>query len=678
MATMANRSRIGVDVGGTFTDVILQAPDGRVSIRKVLSTPPQYDRAVVEAVAGLTNGDPIGGVVHGTTVATNAVLERRGALTALVTTAGFRDVLELRRLRIPHMYDPFWRKPDPLVARRLRFELHERTAADGTELAPVDDAEVRAIAAKLREAGVESVAVCLLHSYRFPEHEQAVGRILRDELPDTMLSLSSDILREQREYERSATTVVNAYVRPLMDEYVGAIRRGLDDAGIDAPLTIMQSSGGVMTSADATERPVLALESGPAAGVVAALGMARRLGFENAIAFDMGGTTAKASLIESGAVSRSREYEVGGSLSSGSRLMRGAGELLRIPTIDIAEVGAGGGSIAWLDPAGGLQVGPRSAGAAPGPACYGRGGADATVTDANVHLGYIPTGALASGDLSVSSELADAALQQIAAPLELSLPETAAGVHAIANARMTRALRSVSSEKGRDPREFTLIAYGGSGPVHALGLAEDLGCSTVLVPALAGLFSSLGLLFARPEFHDVYSCHLDARAVDPAEISRVFDELEARLAPSLTGEAEWIRSVDLRYGGQSWEVEVELTGSLDDLLARFEDEHERLYGVRGEPGSPIEIRALRLAGLGPSAAVEGLGLADARDGAGGTRAAWFNGEEHDVPVRTRASIGAAPEGGPLLVDEYDTTVVVRPGWTARRDLVTETLILERR
>ena len=319
-------------------------------------------------------------------------------------------------------------------------------------------------------------------------------------------------------------------------------------------------------------------------------------------------------------MSRSREYEVGGSLSSGSRLMRGAGELLRIPTIDIAEVGAGGGSIAWLDPAGGLQVGPRSAGAAPGPACYGRGGDDATVTDANVHLGYIPTGALASGDLSVSSELAERALEGIAGPLELSLPETAAGVHAIANARMTRALRSVSSEKGRDPREFTLIAYGGSGPVHALGLAEDLGCRTVLVPALAGLFSSLGLLFARPEFHDVYSCHLDARTVDPAEISRVFDELEARLAPSLAGaSAEWIRSVDLRYGGQSWEVEVELTGSLDDLLARFEDEHERLYGVRGEAGSPIEIRALRLAGLGPSAAVEGLGLADERDGAGGTR-----------------------------------------------------------
>jgi N-methylhydantoinase A/oxoprolinase/acetone carboxylase beta subunit len=676
MAATANRARIGVDVGGTFTDVVLQAPDGRVRIRKVLSTPPEYDRAVVDAVAGLVDGQGVDGVVHGTTVATNAVLERRGALTALVTTAGFRDVLELRRLRIPHMYDPFWRKPEPLVPRRLRFELNERTAADGTELQPVDESEVRAIAAKLRAAGVESVAVCLLHSYRFPAHEEAAGNILREELPGMAVSLSSEILREQREYERSATTVVNAYVRPLMGRYVADIRSGLDDAGVTAPLTIMQSSGGVMTSADATSRPVLALESGPAAGVVAAVGMARRLGYANAIAFDMGGTTAKASLIEAGAVSRSREYEVGGSLSSGSRLMRGAGELLRIPTIDIAEVGAGGGSIAWLDPAGGLQVGPRSAGAAPGPACYGRGGHDPTVTDANVHLGYIPTGALASGELDVSADLAERALETIAQTLELSLIETAAGVHAIANARMTRALRSVSSEKGRDPRDFALIAYGGSGPVHATGLAEELGCRTVVVPALAGLFSSLGLLFARPEFHDVYSCHLDARTVDPAAISRIFDELEARLAPSVE-QPEWIRSADLRYGGQSWEVEVEFTGSLADVRARFEDAHERLYGVRGEPGSPVEIRALRVAGLGPSAAVDALGLEEGAPGTGGTRTATFDGETIDVPVRTRASIGEAAEAGPLLVDEYDTTVVVRPGWSVRRDGSTQTLVLER-
>src|SRR5919198_86842 len=384
MGALDHSSRIGVDVGGTFTDVILQHADGRATVRKLLSTPPGYDAAVVEAVAGMTDGAGVEGVVHGTTVATNAVLEHRGALTALVTTAGFRDVLELRRLRIPHMYDPFWRKPPALVPRRLRFEVSERVAADGAVLRPLDPGEAREVAGRLRDAGVESIAVCLLHSYLYPAHEQRLGEILREELPDVAVSLSSEILREQREYERSATTAVNAYVRPLMGRYVAAIRHGLDGAGVRAPLTIMQSSGGVMSAEDATRRPVLALESGPAAGVVAALAMARRLGFANAIAFDMGGTTAKASLIENGAVSRGREYEVGGSLSAGSRLLRGAGELLRIPTIDIAEGGAGGGSIAWLDPAGGLQVGPHSAGADPGPACYGRGGTAPTVTDANV------------------------------------------------------------------------------------------------------------------------------------------------------------------------------------------------------------------------------------------------------------------------------------------------------
>ena len=367
---MSLAARIGVDVGGTFTDVILHEADGRVRVHKLLSTPPSYDRAVVAAVSGLVNDGAAAGVaevVHGTTVATNAVLERLGAETALLTTRHFRDVLELRRLRIPHMYDLFWRKPPPLVERRLRFEVSERMAADGTVVTPLDEEEVRMLAGRLQELGIDSVAVCFLHSYLYPEHEQRVGAILAELLPHATISLSSEILREQREYERSATTVVNAYVQPLMASYIDRIRTGLDEIGLErAPLSIMQSSGGVMTSDDAKRRPVFALESGPAAGVVASLGMAQRLGIENVITFDMGGTTAKASLIENGAIARGREYEVGGSISAGSRLIRGAGELLRIPTIDIAEVGAGGGSIAWLDPAGGLQVGPRSAGADPG------------------------------------------------------------------------------------------------------------------------------------------------------------------------------------------------------------------------------------------------------------------------------------------------------------------------
>ena len=651
-------ARVGVDVGGTFTDVILHERDGRVRVHKLLSTPPTYDRAVVEAISGLTGPARDGGVeevVHGTTVATNAVLQRLGAESALVTTRHFRDVLELRRLRIPHMYDLFWRKPPPLVERRLRFEVSERMAADGTVVQPLDEAGVRAVAARLRELGIDSVAVCFLHSYLYPEHEQRAGAILAEELPGATISLSSEILREQREYERTATTVVNAYVRPLMSSYIDRIRTGLDGIGLDgAPLAIMQSSGGVMTSDDAKLRPVFALESGPAAGVVAALGMAKRLGIENAIAFDMGGTTAKASLIEHGAISRGREYEVGGSISAGSRLIRGAGELLRIPTIDIAEVGAGGGSVAWLDRAGGLQVGPRSAGADPGPACYGRGGVEPTVTDANVVLGFIPVGEVADGQITIRRELAEAAVERVATPLGLTVLEAADGIHRIANARMTRALRSVSSEKGRDPRDFAIIAYGGSGPVHAGGLAVELGATTVLVPAVAGLFSAVGLLFARPEFHEVRSCHLDVDAVDPPAIASLLDEMKAVLTRAFAGRDEpaWVRTADLRYGGQSWEIEVELPeGPVDRQLlaalrARFEDEHEVLYGVRGRPGSPVEMRAVRLAALGPSAAPPSFDVADplVRE-RHATRRMWLGGTAEEVPVRSRTSIGAGARAG---------------------------------
>jgi N-methylhydantoinase A len=682
-------ARIGVDVGGTFTDVILHEADGRVRVHKLLSTPPTYDRAVVDAVAGLAEGRERNGVaevVHGTTVATNAVLQRLGAESALLTTRNFRDVLELRRLRVPHMYDLFWRKPPPLVERRLRFEVSERMAADGTVVVPLEEADVRSAAARLRELGIGSIAICFLHSYLYPAHEQRAGAILAEELPEATISLSSEILREQREYERTATTVVNAYVRPLMSSYLDRIRTGLDEIGLDAaPLQIMQSSGGVMTTDDARRRPVFALESGPAAGVVAALGMAQRLGIENAIAFDMGGTTAKASLIEHGAISRGREYEVGGSISAGTRLIRGAGELLRIPTIDIAEVGAGGGSIAWLDPAGGLQVGPRSAGADPGPACYGRGGVEPTVTDANVVLGFIPEGEVADGEITIRRQLAEAAVERVATPLGLTVLEAADGIHRIANARMTRALRSVSSEKGRDPRDFAIIAYGGSGPVHAARLALDLGATTVVVPAVAGLFSAVGLLFARPEFHEVRSCHLDVDAVDPQTIDSLFGEMEEVLREAFQGrdEPEWARTADLRYGGQSWEIEVDVAAgradrqSLAALRARFEDEHEQLYGVRGRPGSPVELRALRLAALGPSSASPSYDVADPlvreRHPA---RWAWLGGDGEEVPVRSRASIGPEPEAGPLLVDEYDTTVVVPHGWSVRRQPETGTLLLE--
>ena len=348
-----------------------------------------------------------------------------------------------------------------------------------------------------------------------------------------------------------------------MGRYVGDIRRGLDAAGIDAPLTIMQSSGGLMTAEDAASRPVYALESGPAAGVVAGLALARALGHENVITFDMGGTTAKASLIEGGRVSRSLEYEVGASLSAGSRLLRGSGELIRIPTIDIAEVGAGGGSIASLDPAGGLHVGPRSAGAAPGPACYGRGGTEPTVTDANVVLGYIPTGPLAGGDLSVSSRARRAGGRERSAGSSGSRPSRRrAGIHDLANGTMMRALRAVSTEKGRDPSDFVLLAYGGSGPVHAAALAAELGVGTAVVPPLAGLFSAAGLLYARAEFHDVRFCRVSVREPDFETLERLDAEMRAALTESIgdAGPVEWQRLADVRYRGQNWSLTIDFPG----------------------------------------------------------------------------------------------------------------------
>jgi 5-oxoprolinase (ATP-hydrolysing) len=681
--------RVGADVGGTFTDVLLRDPDGRLRFTKVLSTPPAYDRAVVDAVCELADADgaAVESVSHGTTVATNAVLERRGARTALVTTEGFRDVLELRRMRMPHLYDYFWTKPPSLVARRLRFEIAERVTAGGEVLRPLEEADARALAARLREAEPEAIAVCLLHAHVHPAHERRLGEILREELPGIPVSLSSEILREQQEYERTATTVVNAYVRPLMGRYVGDIRRGLDAAGIDAPLTIMQSSGGLMTAEDAASRPVYALESGPAAGVVAGLALARALGHANVITFDMGGTTAKASLIEDGRVSRSLEYEVGASLSAGSRLLRGSGELIRIPTIDIAEVGAGGGSIASLDPAGGLHVGPRSAGAAPGPACYGRGGTEPTVTDANVVLGYIPTGPLAGGDLSVSSELAEQAVAKLGGQLGLSAVEAARGIHDLANGTMMRALRAVSTETGRDPSDFVLIAYGGSGPVHAAALAAELGVGTAVVPPLAGLFSAAGLLYARAEFHDVRFCRVSVREPDFEKLERLDAEMRAALTESIgdAGQVECQRLADVRYRGQNWSLTIDFPGKLDgdalSLLAqRFETEHERLYGTRLEEGSPIDIRALRMIALGPPR--EEFSLPGGSDLlpplTAKTRLASF-GPQHgtlEAPIRSRSSLGVEPVPGPILVDEYDTTVVIPPGWTVRVDPGTHALVLD--
>ncbi len=679
--------RVGADVGGTFTDVVLADAGGNVWTAKVPSTPPDFETAVLNGISRLlhntaASGSEVAEVVHGTTVATNAILERRGALTALITTRGFRDVLELRRIRAPQMYDLFFQKPKELVERCLRFELGERLTARGEVLAEVDPNDLNRIARGLKEEKVESVAVCLLHAYAWPQHETLVGDYLRRNLPDVQISLSSEVLRERKEYERTATTVVNAYVRPVMRGYLAAMRSGLEALGIRSPLLIMQSAGGLTPEEEAARRPVYMLESGPAAGVLASQATARHLGLENVITLDMGGTTAKASLIEEGRVRYSPEYEVGASLSAGNRLTGGGGELIRAPSIDLAEVGSGGGSIAYLDGAGGLRVGPRSAGAVPGPACYSRGGEEPTVTDANVVLGYIRPGRLANGDIAIDPDAAASTVRdRIATPLGMDLLQAAEGIHRIANARTMRALRAVSTERGRDPREFVLMAFGGSGPVHAAGLARELHIRQVIVPPLPGLFSALGLLASGVEHHDVRSCLLFATDAEAASLERVRQELRQKMLDRFEAEGyaasrvalSW--SADLRFQGQASEIRLELSGDpldgpgIQALNEAFETEHQRLYGHRSDPENPTEIIAVRLVGQVAAPGREaGFRHGASAFAARSRRQAYFGSDYGviDTPVVARSDLSGTARG-PLLIDEYDSTIVVSPFMSVRRD-----------
>ena len=686
--TNHNTMRIGADVGGTFTDVVLIDASGNLWTHKVPSTPPDFERAVLNAIEHLLRttdaaGATVSEVAHGTTVATNAVLEKRGAKTALITTKGFRDVLELRRIRAPQMYDLFFEKPEALVERYLRFELTERISASGEVLTPLSESELWQLKEELEREEVESVAVCTLHAYAFPQHENAVGDFLRTQLPDVPVSLSSEVLPERKEYERTATTVVNAYVRPVMQRYLNAMRSGLQDMGIEGPLLMMQSAGGLTPESDAARSPVFVLESGPAAGVLAAGFTAQRLGTDNLITLDMGGTTAKASMIEDGAVAYSPEYEVGASVSAGNRLVGGGGELIRAPSIDIAEVGSGGGSIAYLDGAGGLHVGPRSAGAVPGPACYQRGGTEPTVTDANVVLGYIRPGELADGEVSIDIEAAQRAIyDHIAAPLGMDLLQAAEGIHRIANARTMRALRAVSTERGRDPREFVLMAFGGSGPIHAAGLAKELLIRQVIVPPLPGLFSTLGLLFSGVEHHDVRSCLLSGETLNANALEGIKVEMQRNMLAQFDIEgypADQVTlscSVDVRFKGQASEIRIPVADehftetTVQTLYTTFETEHERLYGHRSDPDNPVEVVAVRLIGQAGIRGQQGVLNPAERLGARALSRETYFGESWgtiDTPVISRHDLGTEGTTGPLLIDEYDSTIVVPPDYHGHLD-----------
>ncbi|MDA1082476.1 MAG: hydantoinase/oxoprolinase family protein [Gemmatimonadetes bacterium] len=686
-ARHASPLRVGVDIGGTFTDFVFLRPDGLLDRRKRPSTPADYSRAIVEGIAeycakAKLAGSSVAEVVHATTVATNAILERKGARTALLTTEGFRDVLELRRIRIPLAYDLGWKKPEPLVERALRLGVRERLDARGAVLAPLDLAAVDAAIEEFQAADVETVAVCFLHAYRNPVHERAAGARIREHLPGVHVSLSSDVLPEMLEFERTSTTVVNAYITPLIARYLDRLRGALAECDVRAPILVMQSNGGLISASSATARPVAIVESGPAAGVVAAQRVARDCGHPNVITLDMGGTTTKASIIERGEILRGSEYEVGSTVSASSRLMRGNGYLLRIPVIDISEVGAGGGSIAGLDAGGALRVGPHSAGAVPGPACYGQGSALPTVTDANLLLGYISSASLAGGTLTVDAALAEAAVHRyVSEPAGLSLLDAAHGIHAVANSNMVRAIKSVSVERGRDPADFVMMAFGGAGPIHAAGVARTLGIKQVLIPPAPGVFSALGLLHAEIEHHAARTVlTATGGATDMAPVDAALEEMRDDLLARVREEgfdeasAEFARSADLRYRGQSSELTVSIpAGPLTQAALRsieecFEQEFEQTYGHRGDTKA-FELVTVRLVMRVPRAVEHGMQWASEPSGPDTQRPAYF-GPLHgqlDAAVLSRNSLGRAPRPGPALIQEYDTTIVVPPGCTAAVD-----------
>lgn len=465
--------RIGVDIGGTFTDIVLARSDGRLFVLKASSSTREPEQAVVAGVAAILGlaGLPVASVrevLHGTTVGSNTILQKSGARTGLITTRGFRDVLEIGRVRTPDLFDLQWDKPEPLVRRRHRLEVRERLHADGSVATALDEADAARAADALVAGGIEAIALCFLHSYRNPAHERRAMELVRARHPGVAVCASIDILPEMKEYERTSTTVVNAYILPTMRRYLERLQGGLATLGVDCPLLVVTSNGGLARAPLAMERPVFFIGSGPAAGVVGAARLAAAAGCADAIAFDMGGTTAKASLIDNGAVARTNEYEFRAGISTPSRFIKAGGYMLKVPAVDVAEVGAGAGSIAWVDPAGLLHVGPQSAGGDPGPACYGKGGDRATVSDANVALGMLNPHHLAGGALQVHRDLAVAAIERdVARPLGVDVMQAALGIRSVANASMARAVRSVTVERGIDPRDFTLVAFGGSGPVHA-------------------------------------------------------------------------------------------------------------------------------------------------------------------------------------------------------------------
>lgn len=676
--------RIGVDIGGTFTDVALvKEGSGQIGVAKVPTTVPNFADGVLNGLRRAMadyriEANDVSLLSHATTVVTNAILEEKGARAGLVATRGFRDVLEMRRAARADLYDLFQDPPAILVPRRRRFEITERVGADGQVIVPLAETEIDQLIADLKEQQVEAIAVSLLFSFLNPEHEKILGERLRSAFPDMPVFLSSEVLPEIKEFERTSTTAVCAYVGPTLTDYLAKLEAAVAELGLPQ-LYVMGSNGGIFEAAEGRSMPAMAVESGPAAGVVAAAIAARQTGHLNLLSFDMGGTTAKASLIKNGEYETTPEYEVGGG-SSMNRWMNGAGHPIRVPVIDLAEVSAGGGSIAWVDRAGSLRVGPQSAGAVPGPVCYRRGGTEPTVTDCNLLLGYLDAASLLAGDLPIDIEAARAAVEEkVAKPLGVDVRTAAAAVIDVVNNAMAEALKIVSVQRGYDPREFTLAAFGGAGPLHAAALASELSVNEVICPPIPGAFSALGLVGTDLKRDYARTFYKTTDHIEPKDLQDAFAELARRGEEMLQRAGveperrKYVRTVDARYERQSYEITVpvddgEITSdTIADLAEAFHDRHRQTYGHdnRTEPVQLVNVRVTAVGEI-PPLTMRQVTASPESNAQKSKRSAWFKATgETDVEVYDRAAMAAgATVEGPAIIESLESTILVPPAWRA--------------
>ena len=678
--------RVGVDIGGTFTDLMLIDGAGRIEIGKVLTTTDPSEgvemvlgRALEES--GLT-GAAVGHLVHGTTLVTNAVIERKGARTALLTTAGFRDSIEIGREHRYELYDLNLEHPKPLVPRHLRFEVPERTIADGAQAGELDEEYLARLTLELAAAGVEAVAICFLHSFTNPDSETRAQAVVAAEAPGMRVSRSSEVVPEIGEFERASTTIANVYVQPLVESYLSELRRRLERMGFEGRLFVMLSSGGVATLDTCVRFPIRLLESGPAAGALAAASVGTAMGRDSLLSFDMGGTTAKLSVVDGGEPLVTHDFEV----DRRYRFKKGSGLPVRVPVIEMIEIGAGGGSIARVDSLGLLKVGPDSAGADPGPVCYARGGYSPTVTDADLVLGYLDPDYFLGGAMRLDVAAAEAALAaSVGDRLGMSVPEAAWGVHQVVNEAMSNAARVHVVERGKNPRALPVVAFGGAGPVHGYGVAELLGSTELILPFGAGVTSAMGLLVAPLAFDFVRSYYGRLDELDWSEVNGIFEEMERvgteLLVDSGAGpdEIHHSRTADIRYVGQGHEIRVPVpdgtltVGQSRTIYEDFDRVYQSLYGREGPPVG-LEALTWRVVSRGPRPAPVGLDAeevtGDAEAARKGERPAYFPSEGGFVatPVYDRYRLGSGSTvAGPAIIEERESTAIIGPGGRVRVD-----------